>query len=254
MWLCAWLVMGTLSLSACGGESSENPPNIESEEPTESSSGNEDEESPENPEEEEGEEPTETPIVASFEPAPFDPVEEIANDLRQLQRQSEYLTPEYTARLAAESLASFLESFVILAKDPERQFLTDLCWSNSLPCAGDLRLYDWKKNGYGLVEPVLFTNRTGAIISGHVWATKAGPTADKRLLTNRWQNDSIDESLDKAGKGNMFSYKHGSRMKIKLESGATWHCEDLRTGCDGMYTDDGEADNYSFLTIVTTPE
>lgn len=501
IWLCTWLVMGTLSLSACGGESSENLPNNESEEPTVTP--------PEG--EGEGEESPETPTVDSFEPAPFDPADEVTNNLRQLQRQSEYLTLEYTARLATESLATFLESFAILAADPERQYLTDLCWSNSLPCAGDIRLYDWKKNGYGLVEPVLFTNRTGAIISGHVWATqkgpekrptivitsgsiqateqmywwaaqtlakagyivmttdpqnqgrsdtfgagkdvmegvppqligytffdgtvdaldfilsnpdntycpqparsgnshcekqerrvnsglnagynpfwamvdadkvglaghsygasgvsyigqqdprvkaivawdnlcslsecqarggmlpipeltvpalgisndymdgpipqsratstasidlseagvdsgqliirggthfeysylplsvfaathrgidlaawytqawfdkylKADPTADKRLLTTRWQNDSIDASLDKAGKGNMFSYKYGSRMKIKLASGANWHCEDLRTGCEGMYTDDGEADDYSFLTVVTTPE
>ena len=30
-------------------------------------------------------------------------------------------------------------------------------------------------NGYGLVRPVLFTARDGATISGHVWATVAGP-------------------------------------------------------------------------------
>ena len=42
-------------------------------------------------------------------------------------------------------------------------------------CAGDVRLYDWEPKGYGIVEPVLFTARNGATISGHVWATEVGP-------------------------------------------------------------------------------
>ena len=37
------------------------------------------------------------------------------------------------------------------------------------------RFYDWGAKGYGIVEPVLFTARNGATLSGHVWATKAGP-------------------------------------------------------------------------------
>ncbi|MFD0949046.1 alpha/beta hydrolase family protein [Paraperlucidibaca wandonensis] len=105
----------------------------------------------------------------------FDPAVELSNGMRQLQRQDEYLTPDYQLRLYQESMGQLLESLAILGGDPERQFLTDLCWSNGLPCAGDVRLYDWQKSGYGIVEPVLFANRTGAIISGHVWATKQGP-------------------------------------------------------------------------------
>ena len=42
-------------------------------------------------------------------------------------------------------------------------------------CAGDARLYDWEQKGYGIKAPVLWTARNGATISGHVWATKAGP-------------------------------------------------------------------------------
>ena len=38
-----------------------------------------------------------------------------------------------------------------------------------------MRLYDWQKNGYGLVQKVLFTARDGATLSGRVWATRAGP-------------------------------------------------------------------------------
>lgn len=116
-------------------------------------------------------------VPPTAEPVPFDPAVEMANETRQMQRQSEYLTPDYQQRLMLESFASFQESLAILASDPERQFLTDLCWSNGIPCAGDVRLYDWESKGYGLVKPVLFANRTGAIISGHVWATRAGPAS-----------------------------------------------------------------------------
>jgi hypothetical protein len=42
-------------------------------------------------------------------------------------------------------------------------------------CAGDVRLYDWEKNGHGLSRPVLFTARNGAVLPGRVWATKSGP-------------------------------------------------------------------------------
>ena len=62
------------------------------------------------------------------------------------------------------------------AADPERNFLgLHLCATGDDGCAGDVRLYDWEAKGYGIVEPVLFTARSGATISGRVWATKAGP-------------------------------------------------------------------------------
>lgn len=61
------------------------------------------------------------------------------------------------------------------AADPERAFMANLCARGENGCAGDVRLYDWGPKGYGLVRPVLFTARDGATISGHVWATRAGP-------------------------------------------------------------------------------
>ena len=103
----------------------------------------------------------------------------VANPARQLQRpRFEYNTPAYRQRLASESQKAFAEALAILKADPERNFITDLCWSKASvlsPCLGDIRLYDWGPKGYGQVQPVLFTNRSGATISGHVWATKAGP-------------------------------------------------------------------------------
>lgn len=103
----------------------------------------------------------------------------VSNPTRQVQRATEYGTPEYQARLRMESEKAFAEALVTLKSDPERNFTTDLCWSKASllsPCLGDIRLYDWDAKGYGLVEPVLFTNRSGATISGHVWATRAGPS------------------------------------------------------------------------------
>lgn len=102
----------------------------------------------------------------------------ISNLTRQLQRAKVYSTPAYQERLRAESQIAFRTALETLRDDPERNFVTDLCWSKALvlsPCLGDIRLYDWEANGYGVVEPVLFTNRSGATISGHVWATRSGP-------------------------------------------------------------------------------
>ena len=50
-----------------------------------------------------------------------------------------------------------------------------MCWNQGNGCAGDIRLNNWGPNGYGIVRPVLFTARNGATLSGHVWATVAGP-------------------------------------------------------------------------------
>jgi hypothetical protein len=49
--------------------------------------------------------------------------------------------------------------------DPEREFVTDLCWNGFDGCAAEFRLYDRKAKGYGRVEPVLFTARNGATLS-----------------------------------------------------------------------------------------
>src|SRR5918997_4275089 len=53
--------------------------------------------------------------------------------------------------------------------------MSHICWHGQRDCAGDVRLYDWESKGYGMVEPVLFTARNGATLSGHVWATRSGP-------------------------------------------------------------------------------
>ena len=126
-----------------------------------------------------------TSVLAEASPAAFDPVYEAKNFSKTLERQNVYLTPQYQAALRTVGADNRLYATALQANDPEREFASDLCWSGDDGCAGDVRLYDWQTKGYGIVTPFLFTARSGATISGHVWATKAGPA--KRpgvVLTN----------------------------------------------------------------------
>jgi pimeloyl-ACP methyl ester carboxylesterase len=109
-------------------------------------------------------------------PTVFNPVVEAQNFSITQQRQAIYDTPAYQTQLAADSAASTAQALATEAADPGRLFTDDLCWNLSNGCAGDIRLYNWGANHYGIVSPVLFTARDGATLSGHVWATVAGPS------------------------------------------------------------------------------
>ncbi|MCW3031494.1 MAG: alpha/beta hydrolase, partial [Solirubrobacterales bacterium] len=117
------------------------------------------------------------PALAS-PPTTFDPLVEAQNFSITQQRQTIYDTPEYQAQLAADSATSLTEALATQASDPGRFFTNNLCWNRGNGCAGDVRLNDWVSSGYGISEPVLFTARDGATLSGRVWATVAG--ASKR--------------------------------------------------------------------------
>ncbi len=108
-------------------------------------------------------------------PTTFNPVVEAQNYSITLQRQKIYDTPRYQEQLSAISLSNLAGALATQAADPGRFFTDDLCWNQGNGCAGDIRLDNWASDGYGLVRPVLFTARDGATISGHVWATVAGP-------------------------------------------------------------------------------
>ncbi len=114
------------------------------------------------------------PAVAK-PPTTFNPVVEAQNFSITQQRQTIYGTPQYQTELAADSAASTAQALATEAADPGRFFTDDLCWNLSNGCAGDIRLNNWASDDYGIVRPVLFTARDGATISGHVWATVAGP-------------------------------------------------------------------------------
>ncbi len=108
-------------------------------------------------------------------PTVFNPVVEAQNFSITQQRQAIYDTPQYQSQLATDSAATTAQALAAQAADPGRFYTDDLCWSLGNGCAGDIRLNNWAANGYGIVRPVLFTARDGATLSGHVWATVAGP-------------------------------------------------------------------------------
>ncbi|HEV7192741.1 MAG TPA: hypothetical protein VGN35_05980 [Jatrophihabitantaceae bacterium] len=107
--------------------------------------------------------------------AAFNPVVEAQNYAITLERQAVYDTPQYQEKLLSIGTRSAAAAVAAQLRDPGRFFTNNLCWSLQNGCAGDIRLYNWGPNGYGLVQPVLFTARDGATLSGHVWATVAGP-------------------------------------------------------------------------------
>jgi dienelactone hydrolase len=113
--------------------------------------------------------------AAATPPTVFNPVVEAQNFSITEERQAIYDTPAYQAQLAVDTVASGAQALAAEAADPQRLFTDDLCWNLGNGCAGDIRLNNWATNGDGLVRPVLFTARDGATISGHVWATVAGP-------------------------------------------------------------------------------
>src|SRR4051794_19032674 len=107
--------------------------------------------------------------------AAFDPAVEASNYSKVNERQALYQSPQGQLLLRQVSQNNQAAATQAQANDPERNFADDLCWNGADGCAGDARLYNWQAKGYGIVKPVLFTARNGATLSGHVWATKAGP-------------------------------------------------------------------------------
>src|SRR5215218_6018963 len=114
-------------------------------------------------------------LPASAAADEFSPDREGRNYSKINERAAEYSTPEYQAELRRRSAENQAETTRTKAEDPERNFDLTLCATRQDGCAGDVRLYDWERSGHGLSRPVLFTARDGAVLSGHVWATRSGP-------------------------------------------------------------------------------
>jgi dienelactone hydrolase len=114
-------------------------------------------------------------VPAAAGAATFDPMVEARNYSITLERQRIYDTPAYQLKLLQVGTRNGQQALAEQARDPGRNMLGTLCAMGFNGCAGDVRLYNWGPKHYGLVEPVLFTARDGATISGHVWATRSGP-------------------------------------------------------------------------------
>src|SRR3954469_22091357 len=112
-------------------------------------------------------------LVPGTARAALDPVVETKNYAKTSERQALYDSPAGRLLLQQVSRRNLTAALQAEPNDPERGFVTDVCWNGGDGCAGDARLYAWP----GLVAPVLFTARNGATLSGHVWATRAGPAS-----------------------------------------------------------------------------
>jgi len=78
------------------------------------------------------------------------------------------------------------------------------------------------------------------------WVTK--------LSGLRWRTDSAEAAVDPNADGNDFSFYYRSRMDVHRSSGAVFDCEDLRTGCPGLVTDDGYSGSFDYYSYDTTPD
>ena len=114
-------------------------------------------------------------VVACAAPTSALAQDEVANVAKGLERRAVFSTPDYQARLLSEQTANVRRALAARLADPERDFTANTCATGIAICPGDVRLYDWAGGGHGLVAAVLFTARNGATLSGHVWATRAGP-------------------------------------------------------------------------------
>jgi hypothetical protein len=79
---------------------------------------------------------------------------------------------------------------------------------------------------------------------------KDDPSADARLLTDRWRTDPVDARIDSGGGGDLFSFYYRSPVAITLADGTKVNCADLRSDCSALVSDDGVSRDqpYSYLT------
>ncbi len=101
-----------------------------------------------------------------------EPLPEAQNLLVSQERQAEYDSPATLAAVAAATSAYDQELLTVPLKDSEREPNPDFCTLQA--CLVDPAVQNFTARG-GIEDPVLFTSRTGATLSGHVWATVAGP-------------------------------------------------------------------------------
>jgi dienelactone hydrolase len=112
----------------------------------------------------------------------FDAAREATN-YSKIDERERYITatPEFQARLQQQNVDSQQQDLEIQTTDPDRNYTGNICGHRTNECAGDVRFYDWAKDGFGMRKPVLFTSRDGATLSGNVWATRSGP-ADRPAI------------------------------------------------------------------------
>jgi dienelactone hydrolase len=119
-----------------------------------------------------------TALLAAVPAAAYDPEQDAQNRAKSAEREREHTPDDYQAELRTRSAQNAADAAQILATDPERAAGgagETVCFTYGSGCAGDIRLYDFQSRGRGLATPVLWTARNGSTVTGHVWATRAGP-------------------------------------------------------------------------------
>lgn len=192
-------------------------------------------------------------VGAAKPPTSFDPVVEAQNFSITQQRQAIYDTPQYQSQLATASATNTANALAAQAADPGRFFTNNLCWNGGNGCAGDIRLYNWGPSGYGIVRPVLFTARDGATLSGHVWATLAGPAkrpgiviTDGSVQADEWLYWYAAQALAKDGYVVLTFDPQGQGQSDTFGQGADSN-EGVPSQSDGRPFYDGTEDALNFL-------
>ncbi len=108
------------------------------------------------------------------------PVTEAQNLLVSQEREAQFDSPSMLGQVAAATSEYQQQRLAVSASDPGRRPNPNSC-TTAAACSIDPRLERWTAHG-GIVAPVLFTARSGATLSGHLWATKAGPAARPAIL------------------------------------------------------------------------
>jgi hypothetical protein len=85
---------------------------------------------------------------------------------------------------------------------------------------------------------------------------KHDPTADARLLSERWRDDPRGRAVDPSHDGNLFSDFYRSRIDLHANGGERVVCEDLRQGCGalGPASDDCGRADYGYAEVDTRPD
>lgn len=113
------------------------------------------------------------PVARAQAVSLVNPAQEAENLLVSQEREAQFDSPSMVAAVAQATEAYQQARSAAIKADPGRAPNPNSC-TTVLACPIDPRLQNWTKQG-GIVDPVLFTARSGATLSGHVWATTAGP-------------------------------------------------------------------------------
>jgi hypothetical protein len=197
-------------------------------------------------------------LAAATSAAALDPATEARNFSKTTERAAIYSSPEGQLLLRRVGLRNALASLQTQAADPERSFSANLCARGEDGCAGDPRLYEWGPKGYGLVEPVLWTARNGATISGHVCATRRGPAQRPGVVITNGSVQADEQmywyaaqALAKAGYVVLTWDPQGQGQSDVSGEGADAH-EGVPAQSDGRPFFDGTVDALDFF--LSTPD